>query len=124
MFCSQCGNKNNGSAMFCASCGEALTPTITQTQNVVVNPPGTSAFGVFWGLVLFFIVLPIGACFTCVSIGAAGSSTHTTSGGITSRANTTVSASKNFGDTCTQSSDCSGSLICHTDHKCADRYTQ
>jgi hypothetical protein len=80
MFCSYCGTKLAEDVAFCSNCGEATKPKITQEQTQIVNVEtqtvGTSAIGTFWGLFLFFIVLPIGSCVACGMCGAAGSSSN------------------------------------------------
>lgn len=40
------------------------------------QPQQSIAGGIFWGLFLFFIVLPIGSCAACATCGAIGTATH------------------------------------------------
>lgn len=46
--------------------------------NVSIVHKGSTALSVFWGLVLFFIVLPMACCASCVScIGITSQQSHT-----------------------------------------------
>jgi hypothetical protein len=95
-------------------------PRIPQQQVVIVK--GSSASGIFWGLFLFFIILPLGTCLTCTVCGGAALVGRVPPGlGETSTAPSASSegygpGTRTENESCEKNDDCQGGTICSESH--------